>query len=240
VFVYLITNEINGKGYVGQHSGTDLQKYWDKHKGRALSSTTDEVRALYFAVRKYGQENFKIEPLLIVKTKEEMDFHEIRLIREMGTKAPNGYNLTDGGEGVLNPSEESRRKMSDSHKGKKQSEETKIKRSEKLRGQKRTEETKKRMSLSQIGNQNFLGHTHSEETRKRLSEVNKGNKNAVGAIRTPEYLKALSDRFKGRVFSTETRRRMSVACHKRHHVARGINNPECKLCQGINNGTDVL
>jgi hypothetical protein len=31
-----------------------------------------------------------------------------------------------------------------------------------------------------------------------------------------------------------------TANHNRWHVKRNIKNPECKLCQGINNGTDVL
>jgi group I intron endonuclease len=215
MFVYLVTNKINGKKYVGQHSGSNLQRYWDRHVRMALASPTDRVRAIYSAIRKYGADSFEIEPLLIVDTKEEMDFHEIDLIKRLNTKVPHGYNLTDGGDGVLNPSQESRQKMSDSHKGKKQSEETKRKRAEKLTGQKRSEETKKKMSLAQEGNQNGLGHVKSESARRKISEANMGNKNSVGAVRTPEYLIRLSKRSKGRTFSEDTKRKMSESASTR-------------------------
>ena len=37
---------------------------------------------------------------------------EIFWIAKLNTKVPNGYNLTDGGEGLVNPSDETRAKMS--------------------------------------------------------------------------------------------------------------------------------
>lgn len=215
MFVYLVTNKVNGKKYVGQHSGLDLQKYWKKHAYRALASPTDRVRAIYSAIRKYGLENFEIKPLVIVGTKEDLNYYEIELIRVLKTKAPSGYNLTDGGDGVSNPSQETRQKMSESQTGKTQSEETKLKRSQSLRGQKRSEETKRRMSEAQMGNKNCLGRVESEETRQKKSKAHLGNKYALGAVRSPEYLKALSERFKGRKFTPEHRRKLSEAAKNR-------------------------
>jgi group I intron endonuclease len=157
MFVYIVINKVNDKKYIGQHSGADIQKYWRKHVYRALASPTNRVRAIYSAIRKYGAENFEIKPLVIVGTKEDLNFYEKSLIKVFGTKSPGGYNLTDGGDGVANPSEESRRKMSESHLGKKQTEDTIKKRADKIKGLKRSEETKHKMSQAQIGNQNCLG-----------------------------------------------------------------------------------
>jgi group I intron endonuclease len=235
MFIYLITNKINGKQYVGQHSGNNLQRYWNKHVNRALSNTSDSVRALYGAVQKYGPESFEIEPLILLKIKEQLDVYEKVFIQALNTKAPNGYNLTDGGDGVFNPSQETRLKMSQAQLGKRQSEETKLKRAEKLRGQKRTEETKKKMSDALLGNQNCLGRFESEETRRKKSVAHKGNKYAQGAFRSEEYRKKLSDIFKGRKFSDETRKKMSIAAKNRRirEASDGlVNKPGIQRTQG--------
>src|ERR1700689_4043923 len=144
MFVYLITNKVNGKKYVGQHSGNNLQKYWNITANRALANPGNR-RVLYRAVRKYGIENFEIKPLVIVDNKWEMDLYETGMIRALDLMNPDkGYNLTLGGEGTpgYRPSEETLQKLSDSHKGIFQSEETKQKRAAKIRGLKRSDETK--------------------------------------------------------------------------------------------------
>ena len=58
-----------------------------------------------------------------------------------------------------NPSDETRRKISEAKKGKTHS-----------------EETKRKMSEVKKGNTNFLGKTHSEESKIKISEVKKGIK----------------------------------------------------------------
>lgn len=50
---------------------------------------------------------------------------EIKTIQVYNTFAPNGYNSTTGGEGGKEISEETRKRMSQSNKGRKFSEETK-------------------------------------------------------------------------------------------------------------------
>jgi group I intron endonuclease len=215
MFVYLVSNKINGKKYVGQHSGPDLQRYWKKTIYRALRGSDDRVRSLYLAIRKYGPDNFEIKPLVIVGTREELNYYEIGMIRALNTKSPEGYNLTDGGDGIFNLSQESRQKMSESHTGKKQSEETKSKRIASLRGLKRSEETKLRMSQAQLGNKNCLGREVSKDTREKIAKKNLGNRSAVGAVRTPEYCAAISKRQQGRKFSDTTRARMSASAKKR-------------------------
>jgi len=90
--VYLVTNQTNGKQYVGQ-TIQPLEDRWSKHK------STSNCVALGTAIQKYGSENFTIEILHVCKSKEEMDFVEIFYITFLNTKSHNGYNIADGGEG---------------------------------------------------------------------------------------------------------------------------------------------
>jgi len=129
MIVYLVTNKVNGMQYVGQTSKT-LMRRWNNH---GLPSNKD----LYFnnSILRYGKENFQVEQLHTCETKEEMNFVEMFYISLLNTKRPNGYNLTDGGEGCPGHtvSAEGRLRMREAQLGKKQSEGTKQKRSQALR-----------------------------------------------------------------------------------------------------------
>ena len=99
--VYLIQNKVNGKCYVGQHVGDDLDWYFQENIKSSLRGNTGK-RLLYRAIRKYSPENFDIRSISTFDTKEELDRYEIAYIKFFGTRNPElGYNLTDGGEGVL-------------------------------------------------------------------------------------------------------------------------------------------
>ena len=54
--VYKITNNINGKVYIGQTTET-IEKRWKRHCGYQLNDGT----YLHNAMKKYGTENFNIE-----------------------------------------------------------------------------------------------------------------------------------------------------------------------------------
>lgn len=128
------------------------------------------------AVRKHGVENFQFNKIGEVNTWQEACEKEKAYIKEMKTKAPFGYNMTDGGEGTLgwNPSEETRKKYSLARKGRKHLEETKKKISISNTGKKISQECKEKLSISR------LGKKHKEESKiKMLGRVpwNKGKKN---------------------------------------------------------------
>jgi group I intron endonuclease len=154
MLVYLVTNKINGKKYVGQTSQSLITR-WKRHQ---YPFPHRRHSYLYNAICKYGIENFSVEALAVVHTKEDMDFYESFLIKEFGLRNPEkGYNLTNGGGGML---------------GFKLSEETREKMSQYIK----TEEHRKKISKAKMGNQARLGMKHSEETKKKMSEAAKGRK----------------------------------------------------------------
>lgn len=78
--------------------------------------------AMNNAIKKYGWENFKKEILLENTTESEAKALETMLIKlHRSNDSRFGYNRTEGGDGTTGycPSEETRRKMSEAHKGNK-------------------------------------------------------------------------------------------------------------------------
>lgn len=121
--VYLITNVVNGKKYVGQ-TKRPLAIRWTQHKA---DSKRGRNTPLYNAIRKYGVEAFTIEVLTLCDNRDMMDSAEKSYIRLYRTKDRNfGYNLTDGGEGQpgVSPSIQTRAKMRAYKLGRKASPET--------------------------------------------------------------------------------------------------------------------
>jgi group I intron endonuclease len=126
--IYLITNTINGKRYIGQTVKT-LKVRWTKHKSAALTGQSDTP--LHRAIRKHGPNNFTIE--MVAETyKPFLDEVEKLAVWTYQTHGSlGGYNATPGGEGVgigtesacygMKHSAETRAKMSASRTGKKRS-----------------------------------------------------------------------------------------------------------------------
>jgi len=110
-FVYITTNLINGKQYVGDHC-TDVIE--DGYLGSA-------PRTLHPAIKKYGKQNFKREILEFFPTKKEAFESQEKYINEYNTLTPNGYNISPkgGSQCVGGASLETRKLMSMARKGKK-------------------------------------------------------------------------------------------------------------------------
>ena len=169
--IYVRPNLINGKKYVGQATNLKVrQSDWKcltkKYAGAAINNARE----------KYGIEAFGFEILKECDDKE-LDYWEKYYIKELNTKAPYGYNLTDGGETIrgYTHTEETRKKLSECHKGKHRSEETKIKISKGNKGKKLSDETIKKLSEANKGEKNpNYGKHWSEEHKKKISEALKG------------------------------------------------------------------
>ena len=96
-YIYLITNLINNKKYVGKTT-QDIEKRWKEHINDSKREKC-EIRPLYRAIRKYGKDNFKIEELEKCNT-EVLSDREQYWINKLNTYI-DGYNATLGGDGKI-------------------------------------------------------------------------------------------------------------------------------------------
>lgn len=189
--IYLITNTLNGKMYVGQ-TRQGLKRRIIEHKRDNSKSRGD----IDMAIHRYGWENFTAEVLETCPV-EMLNEREKFFIAKLNTQVPNGYNLTDGGDTALNISEETRAKISANHadfSGAKNG----------FYGKRHSEESRAKMSVAKKGKSH---KPHSQETRDKISASEKGK-------HVSEETRAkISSAGKGRKLTAETRARMSVA-HK--------------------------
>lgn len=103
MIIYLITNTVNGKKYVGQHCGSGDSR-WKQHLAAALK--IEDPKPLYAAMRKYGVDKFTYEVLEVLSKESDeklLDDRERHFIKEYDTFIGNGkgYNLTYGGDGLI-------------------------------------------------------------------------------------------------------------------------------------------
>lgn len=89
--IYLITNRVNGKRYVGQTVGS-IAARWMHHCG-----AHSRCKALASAITKYGADAFTIEDLAVAYSDRHLNELERHHVNSLGTLAPAGYNLKEGG-----------------------------------------------------------------------------------------------------------------------------------------------
>ena len=175
--IYKITCTINGKGYIGK-TEDDIEKRVMAH----LNNRSPGCVALFNAIKKHGKENFIWDTLHHDVLPGVLDSLEIDEIRNHNTLAPNGYNLTEGGEGG-SCSEETRRKISKT-----------------LTGYVHSDETRRKLKGRTPWNK---GGIHSEETRRKISKSNKS--------KHPEVRRKISESHKGKTLSEGHRQKISAA-----------------------------
>ena len=95
-YIYKITNKLTHKCYIGETKKSNPELRWNEHKSKIEKGIG--CPALQDAVKKYGIENFKFEVLIICFDEDRYKF-EKEYIKKYNSIAPNGYNLTTGGEG---------------------------------------------------------------------------------------------------------------------------------------------
>lgn len=94
-FIYKITNDINGKLYIGKTNRSIEIRFQEHIK---VSKKEYKNRPLYDAMNKYGVNHFHIEQIDICETDEEASTKEIYWIAYYDTYR-HGYNATLGGDG---------------------------------------------------------------------------------------------------------------------------------------------
>lgn len=96
-YIYLITNKINNKKYVGKTTQS-IEKRWQEHISDSKKEKC-EIRPLYRAIRKYGIENFTIKEIEKCNT-DNLSEKEKYWIQYYNTYE-DGYNATLGGDGKI-------------------------------------------------------------------------------------------------------------------------------------------
>jgi group I intron endonuclease len=193
--VYLATNRVNGKRYVGATS-KGLSARRRQHE-KALNAKRTTCRYFHAAIRKYGPESFDWIVLAECTGFDDALRQEVRLISEIRPE----YNLTRGGQGV------SGRKMTpeqlEHHSrirlGKKPSPDAIAKIVAKNTGRKRTAEQRERMGAAR------RGKSFSEEHRRNLSIALSGKK------QPPEVIEKRRLKQLGRRPTAEHREKIRVA-----------------------------
>ena len=174
--IYCIKNTVSEKVYIGQAINLERRKYehfntlkkgihFNSYLQRAWNKNPDELLWI-FEVIEYC-------PLV----KEILDDRETFWIAfYKATDRMYGYNLCSIGSSQLGTkhTSKSRKKISESHKGKACSSEHKRKLSEARKGKTHSRETKLKMSEAHKGKSSgWKGKTPTEESRKKMSEARK-------------------------------------------------------------------
>ena len=129
---------------------------------------------------------------------------EKELIKTYGRRGQgNGIlvNMTDGGDGLNNPSEETRAKISKGNTVKK-----------------RTDEFKKNQSIRMIGNKNLLNYKHDEPAKRKMRNAVQSRDRS--AWTNPERCRKISEHFKGVPLKEETKQKISNSLKGRSYVEK--------------------
>ena len=156
-FIYITTNTISGKQYVGSHRGLRGDAYLGS--GVLLNNS----------IRKHGKEQFT-RKIIIECNPEDNMILETKYIEQFKTLSPNGYNLSPTGGcsnngGVLG--DNGKEKLSKYRTGKKHSQETKDKIRVAALKRKHSQETKDKMSKSGMGK---LGTKFGKPSREQIAK----------------------------------------------------------------------
>ncbi len=181
--IYCATNLITGKRYIGKTIHSFLVRK-DGHEKAALDGAEFVFSR---AIRKYGFEVFEWSVLFDGLEEDELNDYEIIAIKKWNTKVPNGYNMTDGGEGGSGYvfTDEQKKSISIA-----------------LKGKPKSEETKRKLSLAQTGH---------EITQAMLEGYEKISNSNSGRVKTEEERAKLSASLKDKPKSKEHKEKISQA-----------------------------
>lgn len=215
--VYKHENLINGKVYIGITS-MNVNKRWENGNGYSRQPL------FWRAIRKYGWHSFSHEVLFDGLTKEEAEQKEIELIADHKSNNPKyGYNIQNGGNTLGKHSEETRKKISASNKGRVITPEQRLKISNTLKGRKLPPETRKKISESLQGEKCYW-YGKTSPTKGRTA--------------SPDELKRRSDAHKGKTLSEETKKKISEALKGENSVWYGRNHTDESIAKMKENASN--
>lgn len=145
--LYKITNNKTGEYYIGKHNGMSQKK----NGGGLYWGSGDRIKN---QVKKYGKDNFIYQILVISNQEYIYELEQKYVTQELINEDSLCLNLMTGGEGSRTYSEESKRKISES-----------------LKGRKQPEHVKQILSKVNTGNSYAKGHGFSEEGLTKLRQA---------------------------------------------------------------------
>ena len=177
--VYQARNKFDGKCYVGKTTES-LEKRKSRHKYNMKRKSK-----CYFhrALHKYGFDAFEWKVLMMEDNETDLNESEIACIKILKTKVPNGYNLTNGGDGTsgYHHSKTTLKKMGDGNRNKlisnKQREQARIaitayyeNRPGPMTGKKHSKQSRSKMKVSHKGQPGPMpiGSKHTAKTRTKM------------------------------------------------------------------------
>ena len=239
--IYIITNVINNKIYIG--SSIDIERRWKDHTYK-LERNKHENRYLQRSWNKYGKDKF------IFKLIEEvLNINELPAREQCWINKTHSYRITEGyntGKDVDCPwrgkacTIEHRKNLSlaikKAYKNKpvwnkgltKQTDNRITIAAKKLKGKKRSDETRRKISLHSVG---MLGKHHTNKTKRLLRITNTGKKfdderrknistALIGYKQTTEHRKHISDGLRGKKKSKQHCLNVSKALKGKHCCIR--------------------
>lgn len=198
----------NGKAYIGITTKS-VERRFIQHCSLARNGRVSF--AVHFAISKYEAENVVVETLATADI-DSLKLLEVAEISKQNTRYPNGYNLTDGGDGAVGMDAETKNKISKAASGRRATLETKAKLSAAHKGKKYSEELCAKMSVISAG------RTHTEEAKLKISEK------AKARWADPAKKEKLSATLKGKQRSEEAKENIRAS-----RLLYLSNNPAAKV-----------
>lgn len=196
--IYLVTNNLNGKQYVGQTT--------------VAGNKVGHGYMVTAAYKKYGKQNFSYEVAKSgIPDRNTLNYLERFWIKTFDSRTPNGYNIEHGGSDKDKVSDETRELKRQQNLGKKHSAETKARMSSAHLS--KTPEQKAEHSAKLSAARKW--RKWSDDTKAKMSKshtgrvVSEGTRNKLRAVNT------------GKILSEETKMKLSEAAKRQWAKQRG-------------------
>lgn len=235
--VYKITNEQNGKVYIGgssnvrdrrQHHEWDLEH--NRHANKALQEDFNNC-----------PDSFRFDVIEYCSEEDLVDLERKYIAEYDSMNHAHGYNRESGGNANKTISDETKKIWSDQRKGegaamygKHHTEDTRKKISETQKGKIISDETRRKISQAKIGKH------PSEETRRKWSKTRKGRKlspehcaaiarGRKGIVMDEEWRRHIGEAHKGKNMGEENKYHKDIICIETGELFHGVNDAGRKM-----------
>lgn len=208
MFIYKITNKANGKVYIGK-TKLQIEERFKRHINCAKNKVN---RYLYDAMNHYGYENFDLCLVEECENESVLSERERFWIKEYRSQSPEGYNMTEGGDGgntLQNWSDEDKIKLWE-------------KQARSRTGLRRSDQTRRNMSDAAKIRESSVSESKRENISDKISSTLK-QKYALGQLKAntpklygeshPQYLNV----------DIETVLKLIYNCHTLKQISKMLN-----------------